>query len=288
MKVASRAKSYFSFFWRVSALLGVIIMLFSSVSCKKDDLIDIRCLDKSRQYTATGTRIFEFKSDDESYYVRQGAYFDGKYFYTANVAPDLEEREITRIIKLDTKGRKLSESDPIYVDHANNLSYVPGKGLLVTHCQSKDGHYNRYSFVDIKTMEVTESGDLEYPFFSMAYSPEVKKYASGEWGGETIDIWDENMKPILHRSVEQPGSLSQGVFCDSNGIYFVRSSQNGYGSEIRIYDWDGDLTHTIPLSLDGDLEPENINIYGKTIYVIANDWSTRTGAVFTVEITEAE
>ena len=248
---------------------------------------NIHLLEAGKDYTAVGTRLFEFRSDDPVHYVIQGAYFDGRYFYVASVGRPENSPEVARIIKLDANGKKLGESEPLAVDHANNISFVPGKGLFVTHCQSDDGHYYRYSFVDPKTYKITGSGDLEHPFFAMAYAADVGKFASGEWSGEALDVWDRSLNCLLHKEVETPATLSQGVFADAQGIYFVRSSQNGVGSEIRIYNWDCELVRTVPLHLEGNIEPENINIAGGKVYVIGNDWGSGVGAAFLVEFQEA-
>jgi len=247
---------------------------------------NIHLLDPEKEYTAEGTRLFEFRSDDPDHYVIQGGYFDGKYYYVASLARPEEGGEIARIIKLDANGKKIKESEQLPLDHANNITYVPGKGLLVTHCQSDDGHYNRYSLVNISSLKVTEYADLEHPFFAMAYAKDVKKYASGEWSGQTLDIWDSKLNCVKHVSVETPGTLSQGVFADAEGIYFVRSSQNGLSSEIRVYNWDCELVRTIPIHLEGNIEPESINIVGGKVYVIGNDWSTCVGAAFLLEFQE--
>ncbi|MBO4325966.1 MAG: hypothetical protein J5950_01695 [Clostridia bacterium] len=247
---------------------------------------NIHLLKSDKEYTAVGTRLFDFRSDDPDHYVIQGAYFDGKNYYVASVARPEGSPEMTRILKISAKGKKISESEPLAVDHANNISYVPGKGLFITHCQSDDGHYFRYSFVDPKNYKITGSGDLEYPFFAMAYAKDVGKYASGEWAGQSIDVWGKDLKCLVHKDVETPVTLSQGVFADAQGIYFVRSSQNGAGSEIRIYSWDCELVRTIPLELEGNIEPENINIVGGKVYVIGNDWGSRVGAAFIIEFHE--
>lgn len=111
-------------------------------------------------------------------------------------------------------------------------------------------------------------------------------YASGEWAGGTLDIWDGELYLLKSVSVEQPGSLSQGVFCDNEYIYFVRSSQNGYQAEIRIYDYDCNLKWAIPLEVGEGVEPENINIVKGKTYVMGNDWTNRCGAVYVLDFEE--
>ena len=91
------------------------------------------------------------------------------------------------------------------------------------------------------------------------------------------------MNHLFAVDVERPGSLSQGVFCDETGVYFVRSSQNGFSSEIRVYDWDGRLVRTIPVEIDGNVEPENINIVNGETLVLGNNWNRWCGEAFILE-----
>ena len=240
-------------------------------------------------YTASAEKLFTFRSSDPEYYTVQGGYFNGEYFYVAEILHGADGHEKVRILELDIDGELLRESDPLLLDHANNISYVPKwDSLLVTHCQAPEGHNARYSLVDPETFEITETDDLEYPFFAMAYCPSNDRFASGEWSGQTLDVWDGDMNPLLHRDVEYPGSLSQGVFANAEGIWFVRSSRNGYPAEIRVYDWDLNLLHEIPLKLSGNIEPESINIVDGEIYVIGTDWSKHVGTAFLVELTPEE
>ena len=86
--------------------------------------------------------------------------------------------------------------------------------------------------------------------------------------------------------VTQPSSLSQGVFCDSEYICFVRSHAGGDTfSEIRIYDWNGELKFQIdmPEWNTWSPEPEGINIIDGHIYVIA-----RQNGITVYEITLKE
>ena len=240
-------------------------------------------LERGDKYTAVPTLLFRFRSADPAFSVIQGGcYVDGEYLI-ASVSTDEAGYQTARILRLDPAGNLLEESDPLPLDHANEITYNPKTGsLLVTHCQSPDGHYYRYSLVDPKTFEITKTEDLQWPFFAMAYSPERDQYASGEWSGGTLDYWDGELGHIRSEDVREPGSLSQGVFCDGWGVYFVRSAQNSYPSEFRIYDWEGNLMKSVPIVWDGNIEPETLCIIDGTVYVIANDWDQNCGAVYTV------
>ncbi len=242
---------------------------------------DPRTLTPGILYEAKGEELFTFKPAEKTHNTIQGGYFDGTHFYVAEIKRATPET--VRIHVMDKNGATLRYSDPLPLDHANNLTYNSRLDrLVVTHCQSEDGHYYRYSMVDPETFAITETGDKPAPFFAMAYSPERDMYASGEWGGGRLDVWDGSMELLYGVDVEGPSSLSQGVFCDGDYMYFVRSSQNGHSSEVRIYNWDCELIHAIPLSLGGSIEPENINIVDGVTYVIGNDWSRGCGVAYKV------
>lgn len=262
----------------------------TEVTVETDSKIeDIRSLDRNKEYIANGEKLFAFKLKDQEYYIIQGGYFDGEHYYVAAIKKYSDGYEDARILVMDASGRKLRESEVLPLDHANSITYNDKiDKLVVAHCQSPDGHYYRYSFVDPKTLEITETGDKSYPFFAIAYSSEKEMYASGEWGGETLDLWNADFEHIKSVGVSQPGSLSQGVDCDGEGIYFVRSSQNGHPSEIRIYNWNCKLKLKIELSLPGHVEPESINVIDGEVYVIGTDWSRGCGVAYKITFEIAE
>ena len=115
----------------------------------------------------------------------------------------------------------------------------------------------------------------------MAYSPDLNSYASAQWGGERIDIRDSEMNILKSVEVKRPQTLSQGMFCDAEYIYFVRSGhENGSASEILVYDWNCRLIFQIPIDFGVVIEPENINIVGDTTYIVCNNTTWSGGVVY--------
>ena len=246
-------------------------------------ITNIHSLDRTKKYVAKGEELFVFKLKDTNYYIIQGGYFDGEYYYVAAIKKYEDGYEDAKILCMDAEGRRLRESDALPLDHANSITYNDKiDKLVVAHCHSVDGHYYRYSFIDPKTLTVTETADKSYPFFAIAYSPEKEMYASGEWGGEAIDIWNSDFEHVKSVAVSQPGSLSQGVDCDGEGIYFVRSEQNGYPAEIRIYNWNCKLYCKVVLDLPDGVEPENISVIDGEVFVVGTDWNRRCGVAYKI------
>ena len=262
----------------------------TSAEPEPTELTDIHALEEGITYVARMRELFTFRSEDPQYRMIQGACFDGETYYISAIRGMSDGSEQVRILKLDAEGKTIAESNPLLLDHANNITYNSRLNrLVVSHCHSPDNHYYRYSLVDPDRLKITQTADLPYPFYSMAYCEEKDMYASGEWSGEFVDTWDGDMTPVLHVAVECPASLSQGVFCDAQGIYFVRSAQNGAASEIRIYDWECQLTRRIELlTPSGNIEPESINIVGQTVYVVAFDHSRGCGVSYTLFFETAE
>ena len=243
---------------------------------------DITALTQGCSYSAKARMLFEFAPADPEYNIVQGTYFDGETYYVAMVARDLEGYEKVRLQVMDKNGTLIRFSDVLELDHANNVTFNKNENaLVVTHCQSPDGHYYRYSKVDIDTLEITEANDVRYPFFAMAYSPDRNSYASAQWGGERIDIRDSEMNILKSVEVKRPQTLSQGMFCDAEYIYFVRSGhENGSASEILVYDWNCRLIFQIPIDFGVVIEPENINIVGDTTYIVCNNTTWSGGVVY--------
>lgn len=241
-------------------------------------------LDEAARYVAVANHLFDFLPADPLYRVVQGGYFDGEQYVVAMVYDD-NGKEWTRIQVMDRQGNLLRLSEPLELDHANNITYNPSLATyVVTHCQSQDRHYYRYSLVDPQTLEITATGDLEFPFFAMAYCPELDRYASGRWGGESIDVSDGDMNLLATYSVELPSTVSQGVWCDESYLYFVRSANNGHSSEIRVYDWEGTLIYEIPLMLDSVIEPESISIFDGVAYIVCNVAGFANGLVYSLTL----
>lgn len=246
-------------------------------------------LDLSVPLTAQGVKIHTFKCPESDYVSAQGCCFDGENWVVAFNKFDKNRNECTLLCKFDKDGKLVKTSDgPLYLEHANNITYLPEiSAYYVTSCQGTVREcWNGYSVVDKDSLEITEKGELEQPFFAMSYCPERKAYASARWGGETLDFWDSARNLTLTKEADPPGTLSQGVFAAEDSVWFVRSSQNGYKQEFRVYDWEGELITTIPLYLKGDAESESVNIVDGVMYVTSN--AGYRAYLYRVQFNEAE
>ena len=246
-------------------------------------------LDLSKPLTAEGVKIHTLKCPEKGYNTAQGCCFDGECWVVAFNKFDQRGEECTLLCKFDTNGKLVAQSDgPLYLEHANNITYLPKKdAYYVTSCQgSLTECWNGYSIVDRQSLQVLEKGKLGQPFFAMGYCQERDAFASARWSGETLDFWDGELNHKASRDVTPPGTLSQGVFASPDSVWFVRSSQNGYKQEFRVYDWEGELLATIPLQLKNDAESESVNIVDGVMYVTSN--GGQRANLFRVDFKSAE
>lgn len=236
-------------------------------------------LKAGRQYMGHVKTLFEYSVYDEHSIV-QGGTFDGAYYYAAMIDNKVDP-ETTYLFKFDLRGNLVRRSPKLVLDHANDITYVKKwNALLVSHCQSTDGHYNRYSLVNPDTFAVTRTEDLPNPFFGMDYCAQRDSFASARWGGETIDLWNGDLTPRQSFSVDTPPGTSQGVAADANYLYFARYNPNS----VQVYDWNGNHAFSIPLDMTRG-EPEHISIVDGVMYIGGNN-STWTGGYFAYVVLE--
>lgn len=236
-------------------------------------------LKPGHQYVGHVKTLFEYSVYD-GHSIVQGGTFDGTYYYVAMINNRVDP-ETTYLFKFDIHGNLVRKSPKLVLDHANDITYVKKwDALLVSHCQSSDGHYYRYSLVDPDTFAVTKTEDLPNPFFGMDYCEQRDSFASARWGGDTIDIWDGDLTPRQAFQVDTPPGTSQGVATDANYLVFVRYNPN----TVQVYDWNGNLSFSIPLDMITG-EPEHISIVDGIIYIGGNN-STWTGGYFAYVVLE--
>lgn len=209
----------------------------------------------------------------------QGGTFDGTFYYVAMINNKVDP-ETSYLFKFDLQGNLVQKSGKLVLDHANDITYVKKWNvLLVSHCQSSDGHYNRYSLVDPDTLAIVRTEDLPNPFFGMDYCAQRDSFVSARWRGETIDLWNGDLSHRQSFSVKEPKGTSQGVAADADHLYFARYNANS----VQVYDWNGMHMFAIPLDMTGG-EPEHISIVDGVMYIGGNNSTWTGGYVAYVEL----
>ncbi len=200
--------------------------------------------------------------------ISQGGYTDGTYHYQLHIQKDTasnEENNVVRLIKYDIAAETIVKiSDPLPLNHANDLTYNPKRGVFVA--VHNNPHREWVSFIDPETLTITETVTLDFKIFSLDYNESRDQYVAGVAGGQTFRFLNADLKPVSD-TVYDPtplttGYVTQGVACDDSFIYFVLWREN----VITVYDWDGQFVTLISLKTITD-EPENISVVDGEIYI---------------------
>lgn len=230
-------------------------------------------LKPGHRYIGHVVPIFEYPVYD-NHTIIQGGTFEGRYYYVATINK-YADPETCYIYKYDLTGKLRKRSRKLVLDHANDITYVKKwNALLVSHCQSKDGHYYRYSLVNPNTFTIIKTEDLPKPFFGMDYCEQRDSFASAEWSGNPIDIWKGDLSHQESFYVKKTGNTPQGVATDENYVYFVQYNTNS----VQVYDWEGNHSFEILLDMKNG-EPEHISIVDDVMYIGGNN-SSWTGGYF--------
>lgn len=232
-------------------------------------------LRSSAELSAGARKLATIQSDGVST-TSQGGYTDGKYHYQLFIKKDKdsdEENNIVRLVKYDLEeGKQVAVSDPLPLNHANDLTYNPKRGVFVA--VHNNPHRKWVSLIDPETLTVTETIQMDVKIYSISYNEARDQYVVGLSGGQTFRYLDADFQPV-DDVIFQPtplteGYTTQGASSDENFIYFVLYNQN----VITVYDWDGNFVSLIKLTVEG--EPENLSVVNGTIYVATGQSGTTT------------
>ncbi len=223
-------------------------------------------LRSKEQLRARTRKIADIHSDGVSTTV-QGGYTDGTYHYQLFIKKDTasdEENNIVRLVKYDLEsGQQVQVSDPLPLNHANDLTYNAKRGVFVAVHNNPNRKW--VSLIDPETLTVIETVKMDVKIYSISYNEARDQYVVGLSGGQTFRFLDADFKPVddvIYEPTElTKGYTTQGATSDENFIYFVLYNQN----VITVYDWDGNFVTLIKLTVEG--EPENLSVVGGDIYV---------------------
>lgn len=196
----------------------------------------------------------------------QGGWFDGRYWYQLMIGKDTatnEQSNVVRLCKVDVEtGETVRISDPLPLNHANDLTYNTRKNVLIA--VHNNPNRKLISLIDPETLTVTETVTLPCKIYSLAYCPERDRYVAGLAGGQTFCLLDAEFRQVagpFEPTEDTAGYITQGCACDARFIYFVLYNQN----VVTVYDWDGNHIRTLPITVSG--EPENITQSGGKLYI---------------------
>ncbi len=168
-----------------------------------------------------------------SYNVLQGGCTDGKYAYYCSNDPYTNKCSIS---KFDvTTFEEVARVNAVSVDHGNDITYNKDKDCLVV-CHNSPNR-TLVSFVDKKTLEITETIEIPLEIYSITYNHKTNKYAVGISYTFDFAILDKNFNVIerIEGVTPEKSKTKQGMDSDDDYIYFLLSGPNA----ISVYDWSG-------------------------------------------------
>lgn len=210
----------------------------------------------------------------------QGGGSDGTYGYFILVTRGDSSTAMSFIHKVDlTTWRTVRISEPLPLNHANDLAYDPKNNrLVISHC---DIHPDRVSFVDPVTLKLLGTETIPQKHFSIAYNANKGLYVAGKSRTYDLALLDDRFQPLrLLPGVE--GYIKQGLECDDAFIYFFQTGKEY--NWIFVYDWEGQFIRKIPVPMVG--ESENLFLWEDGFVGAFNGNSTAD--VYRITLQQAE
>lgn len=245
---------------------------------EEKEMSPARLIDKANQKNVVLTHVVDVPTVG-NHNVLQGSCTDGQHAYVVLENQSLNPT-MSVIRKIDLATRKVVlDSKPIPIDHGNDLVYNPNTNMIIAVHNAPNRQ--KISFIDPKTLKVTETKTLTYSIFSMSYNPVTDRYVLGLSGGQNFIVTDSEFvalekKPYLGINT---GYVTQGVDSDDKYIYFLQYNLNC----IVVFDWSGNHIKTVYLP-EADHETESIFHIGPTIYISYYSGKRLGGSIYRMDI----
>ena len=231
---------------------------------------------------------------DGDYNIMQGGCSDNTYLYLALESWIVNGEVVTykeaqqndhcsKIFKIDPETLEVVQvSEPLLIDHCNDITYNAKKDLLVVSHNSPNRKY--LSYVDPHTLELVETvTDNELDMYAISYRESTDTYVIGISYGFDFAFADGelNVQEIITGYVT--GWTKQTVSSDENFIYFLQYKENA----VIVYDWDGNYIRTIMLDWSLD-EPEALFLVDGEFYMTTYRGSQSGGRICKVNFVVKE
>ncbi len=221
-----------------------------------------------------GIKLFEqtehTKADGDTY-VSQGSCNDGTYLYTVHrTNPDSKSRIYKHKI---SDGSQVKFSGQFDGNHSNGLTFdFKHNRLVLVH---GSGATKRLSFIDPKTLLVTDYIEIGRSIGAIAYNKERDMYVGSVSGSRIFfmsSTFDYNATYDYERNRETEASANhvpQDAGCDKDYVYFPMNREpvgsTKYECILVAYDWNGTYKKTFTIS-GATEEIESISEYNGTYY----------------------
>lgn len=240
-------------------------------------------LNLSQTLVAEHTDIFHIPYPDPIFRGFQGGCSDGQqYYYQVLMHYELSDRtkDFSCIAKVDLHEKKaVKYSDVLHLDHANDITYHPGKNLLMV-TNNKPNFY-KITLIDPETLEIVGYETSPVPLYALDYNPERDMYVAGISGKREFCFLHGNLKPIDDKTYRTAAFTDrytkQDVCSDENLLYFIlwdgkHKDMEDFQNLVAIYDWSGSYRGVLEFNM-GPQEPESISIADGEIYAVCGKGS---------------
>lgn len=223
-------------------------------------------LENDEQVLGNIEKVFNYPCQD-GFTAAQGAATDGTHLYIV-MGKSENGREFGRIVKVDLASwTVVKESETLPLDHGNDMAYDSTQNRLVV----TNMYDNIISILDPETLEITETRQLNFGTYAVAYRESKKRFVFAGYGSVGgIVVTDEDFKVLSSSPLaSSPGYVGQGMDADASYIYVPLSPD--FGTEdniIQVYDWSG--VHYGNISIPSTWEIETLFHVGDQFYAQFN------------------
>lgn len=227
---------------------------------------------------AEATDLLHIPYPDPAFRGFQGGCSDGeRYYYQVLMHYELSDRskDYSCIAKVDMMTKEVVKySEIIHIDHANDITYHPGKNLLMV--TNNKPNYSRITLVDPESLEIVGYKESPVPLYALEYNPDRDMFVAGISGKREFCFLDGELNLIddrTYRTVEADDRCTKQDICaDANLIYFIlwdgrHKDEADFQNRVAIYDWSGNHKGVLEFNL-GPNEPESISVLDGEIYAV--------------------
>jgi hypothetical protein len=151
-------------------------------------------------------------------------------------------------------------SDPLEVDHGNDMTYNTKTGKLVVTHNAPNGKV--LSFIDPQTLTVTKTKKIPDKVYGIAYDTLEDRYFLGLSGTYDFARYSAGLQRETVFSGRSNGATRQGIEVFGDAVFFLYSGPN----RIVNYSGNGDFIGTYKLPVTKG-EPECLFFIEKTPYI---------------------
>ncbi len=208
--------------------------------------------------------------------ILQGGCTDGTYVYlifTDGASSGAKDR----LLKIDLAQQSVEQmSEPLEIDHGNDVTYNPKTGKLVVAHNAPNGRI--LSFVDPKTMTVTKTKKIPDKVYGIAYDTLENCYFLGVSGSYDFVRYNGSLQRETAFSGRDIGAVRQGMEVAGDAVFFLYSSPNCIVKYTAAGAYVG--TYTLPVATG---EPECLFFFGDVPYICYGLNGTGSAAIYRLQ-----